>query len=154
MPGIDGLDTLKEIKKEHPSLPVLIFTMYPEEQYAVRLIKSGASGYLNKESSPEELINAIRKIHSGRKYISPGIGELLADNTDIEPNFKLHEKLSDREYQVMCLIACGLTVNQIAEKLSLSVSTIGTYRMRILEKMNMNTNAEITYYAVKNGLVK
>jgi DNA-binding NarL/FixJ family response regulator len=154
MPGKDGLDTLKELKNEKPELPVLIFTIYPEEQYALRVIKAGAAGYVNKESEPEILIEAIRKVSQGRKYISPDLAELLASNLEVGAGeAPLHEVLSDREYQVMCLIASGKTATEIAKELSLSINTISTYRMRILEKMGMKNNAELTHYALKNRLV-
>ena len=153
MPGKDGLDTLKELKGIKPNLPVLIFTIYPEEQYAVRVLKAGASGYINKESEPELLIEAIRKVSQGRKYISPYLAEILAYNLQSGGEAPLHEHLSDREYQVMCMIASGKTATDIAKELSLSINTISTYRIRILEKMNMKNNAEITHYALKNRLV-
>ena len=152
MPGMDGLDTLKKIKAEKPDLPVLIFTIYPEEQYAMRVLKAGASGYLNKESEPEILIEAIRKVSRGRKYISPYLAELLASNLEGGES-PPHELLSDREYQVMCMIASGKTATDIAKELSLSINTISTYRLRILEKMGLKNNAEITHYALKNRLV-
>lgn len=154
MPGIDGLDTLKELKNIKPNLPVLIFTIYPEDQYAVRVLKAGASGYINKESEPEKLIDAIRKVSQGGKYISPYLAELLAFNLDVAGKMPLHEKLSDREFQVMCMIASGRKVKEIAEKLSLSINTINTYRNRILEKMDMSSNVEITHYALKNQLIE
>ena len=154
MPGIDGLDTLKELKNIKPNLPVLIFTIYPEDQYAVRVLKAGASGYINKESEPEKLIDAIRKVSQGGKYISPYLAELLAFNLDVAGQMPLHEKLSDREFQVMCMIASGKKVKEIAEKLSLSINTINTYRNRILEKMDMSSNVEITHYALKNQLIE
>lgn len=154
MPGRDGLDTLKEIKAIRPELPVLIFTVYPEDQYAVRVLKAGASGYINKESEPEELIEAIRKVSRGRKYISPFLAELLAQNLEAGSETPIHETLSDREFQVMCKIASGKKVTDIAKELSLSINTISTYRNRILEKMNFKSNAEITHYAIKNNLVE
>jgi len=154
MPGKDGLDTLKELKGIAPDLPVLVFTIYPEEQYAMRLLKAGASGYLNKESSPEELIKAIERVTKGRKYVSPYLAELLANNLDSDGETPLHESLSDREFQVMCMIASGKTPTQIAGELALSINTISTYRIRILEKMKMKSNAEITHYAIKNRLVE
>jgi DNA-binding NarL/FixJ family response regulator len=135
-------------------LSVLIFTIYPEEQYAVRVLKAGASGYINKESEPEILIEAIRKVSQGRKYISPYLAELLASNLEAGGESPMHEQLSDREYQVMCMIASGKTATDIAKELSLSINTISTYRIRILEKMSMKNNAEITHYALKNRLVE
>jgi len=153
MPGKDGLDTLKDLKLQAPDLPVLIFTVYPEEQYAMRVLKSGAAGYINKECEPDELLKAIRKVASGRKYISPELAEILANNIDGKGQHPDHESLSDREFQVMLMIASGKTVKEIAQELSLSVNTISTYRIRILEKMNMKNNAEITKYAINNKLV-
>lgn len=153
MPGRGGLDILKEIKSQRPKLSVLMLSMYPEEQYAVRVLKSGASGYLTKESAPDELVKAIRQISQGKKYISPSLAEKLAIDLEISPDRPAHETLSDREYQVMCMIASGKTLREIADRLSLSIKTISTYRSRILEKTNMKTNAELTHYAIKNKLV-
>lgn len=154
MPGKDGLDTLKELKILQPDLSVLVFTVFPEEQYAVRILKAGAAGYLNKECEPEEMIDAIRKVARGRKYISPFLAELLASNLDTAGETPVHELLSDREFQVMCLIASGKSVSDIAKELSLSINTISTYRLRILEKMSLKNNSEITHYAIKNRLVE
>ena len=154
MPGGNGLDTLKQLKKEKPELPVLMLSMYPEEQYAVRSIKAGVSGYLTKESAPEELIAAIRKVAQGGKYISASLSEKLATYLETDADKPLHELLSDREYEVVLMIAAGKTVSQIAEELSLSVKTISTNRTRALRKMGMSNNSEITYYAMKHGLVR
>jgi len=154
MPGRSGLDILKQLKSERPELPVLILSVHPEEQYAVRVLRAGASGYLTKESAPDELIAAIRKVSLGRKYVSSSLAEKLAFDLEIEAEKPLHETLSDREYQVLCMIAQGKTVKEIAEELSLSVKTISTYRSRILEKMRMNNNAQLTHYAIKNRLVE
>ena len=153
MPGRSGLDILKQIKNDNPKLPVLMLSVHPEEQYAVRTLKAGASGYLTKGSAPDELIAAIRKISQGKKYVSPSLAEKLAIDLDIDHEKPRHEILSDREYQVMCKIASGMTVKEIADELSLSVQTISTYRSRILEKMKMKNNAELIHYAVKQGLV-
>jgi two-component system invasion response regulator UvrY len=153
MPGRGGLDILKEIRNKRPKLPVLILSMYPEEQYAVRVLKAGASGYMTKDSAPNELINAIKQISKGKKYVSPSLAERLAVDLEVTTGRPLHESLSDREYQVMCMIASGKTLKEIAEQLSLSIKTISTYRSRILEKMNMKSNAELTHYAIKNKLV-
>ena len=153
MPGRTGLDILRELKTENPKLPVLVLSMYPEEQYAVRVLKAGASGYLTKESAPDELIAAIRKVSTGKRYVTPSLAEKLALNLQNDSDKPPHENLSDREYQVMCMIASGKTVGDIAEKLSLSAKTISTYRARILEKMKMKNNAEITHYAIQNRLV-
>ena len=153
MPRATGLEILKQIKREEPHLPVLILTIYPESQYAIRALKAGASGYLMKESSPEELVKAVRTVAQGRKYISESLAEKLA--FDLEGNLDRppHDTLSDREYQVLCGIASGKTVSEIAEELALSVKTISTYRSRILEKMNMKNNVELTHYAIRNELV-
>jgi len=152
MPGTPGLEVLKRLKIEKPKLPVLVVSMYPEEQYAVRVIKAGASGYLTKESASEELITAIRRISGGRKYITASIAERLAD--DVEPTAEkpLHDTLSDRELEVFRMIAAGKTTTQIAEELFLSVKTISTYRSRILEKMKMKPNAELIHYAIKHNM--
>ncbi|UCF15365.1 MAG: response regulator transcription factor [Phycisphaerales bacterium] len=154
MPGIGGLDVLKHLKSEKPDLPVLMLSMYPEEQYAVRTLKAGASGYLTKESASDELIAAIRKVSSGGKYVTSSLAEKLASCLDTYSERPVHEKLSDREYQVVRMIASGKTVTEIAEELSLSVKTISTNRSRALTKMGMKTNAELTYYAIKHGLVE
>ena len=153
MPGRDGIDTLKELKDLKPNLPVLVLSIHSEDQYAVRVLRAGAYGYLTKESAPEELISAIRTVSLGRKYISPSVAEKLVFNLNNNAPKQPHEKLSDREYQVMDLIASGKTVKEISEDLSLSVKTISTYRARILEKMKMKNIAELIRYAIKNGLV-
>jgi two-component system invasion response regulator UvrY len=153
MPGRDGLEILKDIKAQKPKLPVLILSMFPEEQYALRALKSGASGYMTKESIPDELVRAVQKIAQGGKYISSSFSEKLFSILDSDIEKPLHENLSDREYQVMRMIATGKTLKEIADDLSLSVKTISTYRSRILEKMDMKNNAELTHYAIKNSLV-
>ncbi|MEW6001601.1 MAG: response regulator transcription factor [Nitrospirota bacterium] len=153
MPGRSGLDLLKELKVQKPKLPVLILSMYPEELYAVRTLKAGAGGYLTKDSASEELVKAIRKVVEGKKYVSPTLSEKLAFDLEIGEGKPLHEHLSDREYQVMCMIASGKTVKDIAQELFLSVKTISTFRFRILEKMRMKNNAELTHYAVKHHLI-
>ena len=152
MPGITGIDVLKQLRTEKPKLAVLVLSMHPEEQYAVRVLKAGASGYLTKESAPDELITAIRKISRGRKYITSSLAERLAFEVGSDAEKPPHETLSDREYQVLLMIAAGKTMTQIAEEISLSVKTVSSYRARILEKMNMKTNAEIMRYAVMNRL--
>jgi DNA-binding NarL/FixJ family response regulator len=154
MPGKNGLEILKELKTDYPKLPVLILSIYPEEQYAIRALKAGAAGYLTKESAPHELISAIRKISAGGRYISASLAEKLATYLNVDMTKSPHETLSDREHQVMRLIASGKTVSEIAESLNLSVKTISTYRTHILEKMKMKNNAEITLYAVQNKLVE
>jgi len=153
MPGIQGLDVLKQLKSEKPDLQVLILSMHPEEQYAVRCLKAGASGYLTKESAPDELTAAIRKISQGKKYVTASLAERLALDLEVGTEKLPHKPLSDREYQVMCMLAEGKTVKGIAELLFLSERTIRTYRYRILEKMNMKSNTELTHYAIKNGLI-
>jgi DNA-binding NarL/FixJ family response regulator len=154
MPGMNGLDALKQVKQEFPDLPVLIFSMHPEEQYAIRMFKAGADGYLTKSSAPEELVKAIKKVHGGGKYVSSSLGEALASTVKPGAEKDLHELLSDREYQVLCFIGSGKTVSEIADTMNLSVTTISTYRARILEKMRMKTNAEMTRYAIEQGLVE
>ena len=154
MPGRSGLETLKDLKSEKPKLPVLILSIYPEEQYAVRAFRAGASGYLTKASAPHELIAAIRKISQGGRYISPSMAEKLTYYLDMDAAKPLHESLSDREYQVMLMIASGKTVSEIGNELCLSVKTISTYRTHIIEKMKLKNNAEITLYAIQNKLVE
>jgi DNA-binding NarL/FixJ family response regulator len=154
MPGLNGLDALKQLRSQRPDLPVLVLSIHPEEQYAVRVLRSGASGYLTKESAPNELISAIRKVSMGGKYVTPSLAEKLASDLVADGKKPLHETLSDREYQVLCMIASGKTVTEIAEELFLSEKTISTYRSRILEKMKMKTNAELIHYAIKHGLVE
>lgn len=154
MPGRGGLDILKQLKSERPKLPVLMLTIHPEDQYAVRVLRAGASGYLTKESAPDHLVEAIRKVARGGKYISPHLAERLAFNLEPISERPLHEALSDREFQVLRLIASGKTVKEIGEELSLSVKTISTYRTRILEKMKMKNNAEMTHYAIQQKLVE
>ncbi|MCF8150720.1 MAG: response regulator transcription factor [Burkholderiaceae bacterium] len=154
MPNRNGIDTLKQLKKEFPRLPVLILSMHPEEQYAVRALKAGASGYLTKQSAPELLVTAIRQVASGKKYLSPAVAQQLAeaisDNTDKSP----HERITDREYQVLVLISTGNTLTQIAEKLSLGVATVSTYRARLLEKMGLKSTAELIRYGLEHGLAE
>jgi len=153
MPGRNGLEVLKELKRENPKLPVLILSIHPEDQYGVRVLKAGASGYLTKDSAPDELVQAIRKVHRGGKYISASLAETLVYELVAQSDRPRHETLSDREYQVMTMIASGKTVGEIGEELSLSVKTISTYRTRVLGKMNMRTNAELTQYAIQNQLL-
>lgn len=153
LPGKSGLELLKDLKMQYPKLPVLILSMHPEDRFAIRALKAGAAGYVTKETAAEELIKAIRKVFQGRKYVSPSLAEKLAFDLETDTGKPLHENLSDREYQVMCMIASGRTVRQIAKELYLSMSTINTYRARILEKMNMKTDAELIRYAVQNQLV-
>ncbi|GJQ62678.1 MAG: DNA-binding response regulator [Melioribacteraceae bacterium] len=154
MPGKTGLEALKEIKMMHHGIPVLILSMYSEDQYGLRAIKAGASGYLKKVSAPDELVKAIKKIISGGKYISASLAENLADNFGMDYHSSPHETLSDREYEILCKIAAGQTADSIAEELSISVHTVYSYRNRILEKMNMKSNVELTRYAIKNKLME
>ncbi|HSB73459.1 MAG TPA: response regulator transcription factor [Candidatus Methylomirabilis sp.] len=153
MPGRSGLDVLKELKQDRPKLPVLVLSMHPEDQYAVRALKLGASGYMTKESAPEELVKAIRKVVSGGRYVSPSLAEKLALDLAVDTERPVHETLSEREHQVFTMIAQGKTVKEIADELALSVKTISTYRTRILEKMAMKNNAELIHYAISNRLV-
>jgi two-component system invasion response regulator UvrY len=153
MPDKDGLDVLKELKRERPKLHILIFSIHPENQYAIRALKAGAAGYVNKGSAPEELVRAIRKVLKGGKYVSPFLAEKLAFNLEVDTSKPPHETLSDREYQVMCMIASGKTVKEIAKEQSLSLKTISTYRARILIKMRMKSNAELIRYAIQNLLI-
>lgn len=153
MPGRNGLEVLKQFKDENIKTPVLVLSMHSEEQIALRVIKTGASGYLSKDTADTELVNAVKQVLSGRKYITGDLAEQLAMQLENPQEAAPEEYLSDREYQTFILIGQGKTVSQIAEELSLSNSTVGTYRARILEKMNMNNNAELINYAVKRGLV-
>jgi DNA-binding NarL/FixJ family response regulator len=153
MPGASGLELIGQIRRERPQLPVLVLTMYPEDQYAVRAIRAGAAGFLTKESAPDKLIEAVRKVAAGGRWVSPELAETLASMVAGETSGAPHERLSDRELEVMRMLASGKSVSQVAQALSLSVKTISTHRTRILKKMNMKTNAELTHYAVKNGLV-
>ena len=154
MPGRTGLEILKDIRLENQRLPVLIFSMFPEEQFARRVLKAGASGYMTKGSPPDELIKAIRKIAGGGKYVSPALAEQLAMELAPETNKATHETLSDREFQVFLRLASGKSVTDIATELSVSVKTITTYRARILDKMNMKSNAEMTRYAIEYHLME
>ncbi|HEX4876628.1 MAG TPA: response regulator transcription factor [Chitinophagaceae bacterium] len=153
MPGRSGLDALHQIKSINSSLPVLIMSMYPEEQYALRVIKAGASGYLGKETIHDNLIPAIETVRLGKKYITPTIAEKLADAIDTAKKTELHESLSDREFDVFKLLASGKSVSEIAAQLSLSATTVSTYRSRILDKLNMKSNAELARYAVEYRLI-
>jgi two-component system, NarL family, invasion response regulator UvrY len=152
MPGKSALDVLKQLKLEYPKLPILMLSVYSEDQYAVRFIKAGASGYLTKESAPDLLVEAVRKVARGGKFASPRITEKLAFDFG-DSNKPLHESLSDREYQVFSMIADGMSLTEIGVQLSLSVKTISTHRTRILEKMKMKKNAELIHYAINNNLL-
>ena len=153
MPGRSGLDALKQIKQSFPKLPVLIMSIYPEDQYAVRTFRAGASGYFNKNSIHEELFKAIETVRKGKKYISPTVAEKLADAFPSDQNSTPHQSLSDREFEVFKLLASGKTVSEIATQLSLSANTVSTYRSRILEKMHMHTNNELMRYALEQKLL-
>jgi len=154
MPGRGGLEVLKEIKRIKPKLPVLILSMNPEDQFAVRMLKAGAAGYLTKESAGNELVGAIEKVTSGGRYISSSLAERMASYLDMDVQKAPHERLSDREFLILRMIASGKTVSQIGRELSLSVKTISTYRTRLLQKMDMKNNAELTHYALQKGLVE
>lgn len=153
MPGKGGLDTLVDLKRQRPKLPVLVLSMHSEDQYAARVLRSGASGYLTKEAAPDELVRAVKKVVAGGKYVSSYLAERLAVHLETDTEKPLHMSLSDREYQVLCMIASGKSVTEIGKELSLSVKSISTYRARILGKMQMRTNAQLTHYAIKGGLV-
>jgi two-component system, NarL family, invasion response regulator UvrY len=153
MPGKDGLEALQELRRERPALPILVLSAHPEDQLALRLLRSGAAGYLTKDKAPEVLLTAIRKVLRGEKYISESLAEKIALDTVSGATKSLHEMLSQREYQVMAMIAAGKTGKEIAKKLFLSIRTVSTYRARVLEKMNMKTNAELIRYALQNKLV-
>jgi len=153
MPGIPGLELLEDLRRRKPPIPVVVLSMYPVEQYAVRAIRAGASAYINKASPPSELVAALRVVAAGRRYLSPEVAESLASHIDAAAQRAPHEALSNREYEVMCLIAQGKSVGDIAESLKLSVKTVSTYRARILEKLELRRNGEITRYALQHDLV-
>jgi DNA-binding NarL/FixJ family response regulator len=154
MPDTNGVDTLRQLKQIKPALPVLILSGYPEKQYALNLLRTGASGYINKETASEQLVAAIRAVTQGRKYVSPAVAEVLVDDLGGDPNQPAHASLSEREFQIFCKLAAGKPVSKIADELFLSVKTVSTYRARILQKMDMKTNADLTYYAIKNQLIQ
>lgn len=153
MPGLNSLDIIRQLKNENPGLPILILSIHSEEQYAIRTFKAGASGYLTKERAPDELLAAIRKVSMGSKYVSSSLAEKLASDLEIGAEQLPHEIISDREYQVMRMIAVGKTVTEIANELLLSTQTVSTYRSRILQKMKMKNNVELANYAIRNRLV-
>jgi two-component system, NarL family, invasion response regulator UvrY len=153
LPDVNGIDLLKRIKRETPRLPVLMFSMYREDQYAVRALKAGASGYLSKTADPALMIGAIQQVAAGRKYVSPEMAEALATYVSLDTDRMPHEKLSDREYQTLCMLASGKRLTDIAHALSLSVKTVSVYRARLLEKMKLANNAELTFYVMSNRLV-
>jgi two-component system invasion response regulator UvrY len=153
MPGRSGLDALQQIKQLQPGLPVLILSIHPEDQYALRVLKAGASGYLSKDMAPDELVNAVQKVMLGKKYISTAVAEKLASALDQDNSKAPHESLSDREFSVLKMLAAGKSVSEIADSLFLSVTTVSTYRARILAKMNLKNNADLTLYAVEHKLL-
>lgn len=153
MPGRSGLEAVQQIKLSHPDLPVLILSIHPEEQYAMRALKSGASGYLSKDTAPDELVKAVQKVLLGKRYISQSIADKLANNFTADINTLPHETLSDREFDVMKSLANGKSVSEIADTLSLSVTTVSTYRARIMTKMNLKSNSDLTKYAIENNLL-
>jgi len=153
MPGRSGLESLQQIKQNHPKLPVLILSIHSEEHYAIRVLKAGASGYLNKDLAPEELVKAVNCVLAGKRYITASIAEKLASSLDLNSEKVPHEFLSDREFEVLKLIAAGKSVSDIAEQFSLSVTTVSTYRARIMAKMNLKTNADLTLYAIEHDLL-
>ena len=154
MPDRNGMDTLGIIRKDHPKIAVLMLSTHPENQYAVRALKSGAAGYLTKQSAPAQLVNAIRTVATGKKYVTPAVAEELAKAVGNDSDRPPHELLSNREYQTMCMIAGGKSVSEIAEQLSLSVKTVSVYRARVLQKLGVTNNAAIAHYALKNNLVE
>lgn len=154
MPDKSGIDVLKQVKKENPGLAVLMLSMHREDQYAIRSLKAGASGYLTKQSAPKELVTAIRQVAAGQKYVSAALAQELAALVGEDHTVPLHDTLSDREYQTLMMIASGKTVSVIAEELSLSVKTVSEYRARLLVKMKLKNSAELTHYAIKNHLVE
>ncbi|MFT3682808.1 MAG: response regulator transcription factor [Ferruginibacter sp.] len=153
MPGKSGLEALQEIKQLFPELPVLILSIHPEEQYAIRALKAGAAGYLSKDTAPDELVNAVSRVLQGKKFITLSIAEKIADSFNLDAERPLHERLSDRELNVFKMIASGKSLTEIAESLSLSLTTVSTYRTRIMNKMNMKSNANLTLYAIEHGLL-
>lgn len=154
MPDRSGLDILRQIRATHPDMRVLVLSGFPEKQYAVNVLRAGASGYLNKEMAPEELLAAVRTVLQGRRYISPALAELLVSELDANPDKPLHAQLSEREFQIFCKLAAGQAASEIAAELCISVKTVSTYRARVLEKMHFSTNADITAYALRNGLIQ
>ena len=154
MPDKNGIDTLKTLKHVKPELPILMLSAYAEDQYAVNLLRAGAAGYLNKEAASTQLVGAIRTVVHGRKYVSPSLAQILADGVSGDADRPLNAELSQREFQIFCKLAAGAAVSKIADELNLSVKTVSTYRTRILEKMAMKSNADLTYYAIKNGLIE
>ncbi|RDU98323.1 response regulator transcription factor RqpR [Trinickia dinghuensis] len=153
LPDMNGVEVLKRVKRRAPRAPVMMFSMYREDQYAVRSLKAGAAGYLSKTVTASQMIDAIRQVAAGRKYVSPALAEALADYVSFDSDQLPHEKLSDREYQTLCMLASGKRLTDIAHALSLSVKTVSVYRARLLEKMKLRNNAELTFYVMSNRLV-
>jgi DNA-binding NarL/FixJ family response regulator len=154
MPDRNGVDTLKQLKQIRPEMPVLMLSAHAEEQYAVNLLRAGAAGYVSKETASTQLVQAIRTVTRGRKYVSPDLAQVLADGVTGQGDAPLHASLSQREFQIFCKLAGGMPVSKIPQELFLSVKTVSTYRSRVLEKMAMKTNADLTYYAIKNRLIE
>lgn len=154
MPGRGILTAISDLKRVHPKLPVLVLTMHPEDRFAVRALRSGVSGYLTKDTAPEEIIKAVRTIAGGKKYITPSLAEKLAFEIDRDPERRPHEALSNREFQIMRALAAGKKIREVAEDLSISIHTVNTYKSRIMEKMNMKTVTELTLYAIENHLIE
>jgi len=154
MPGPGFLEVLRGLRQDHPRVAILVLSVHPEDQYAVSALRAGAAGYLTKDHSPEELVAAIRKVHRGGKYVSPSLAERLAVGLEIGANGSPHEQLSNREYDVLCLLGSGRTVKEIASRLALSPKTVSTYRARVLEKMKLATNADLVRYAAQHGLIR
>lgn len=154
MPDRSGLDILRQVRATHPETRVLVLSGFPEKQYAVNVLRAGASGYVNKEMAPEELLTAVRSVIQGRRYVSPALAELLVSELDADQDKPMHARLSEREFQIFCKLAAGQAVSEIADELCISVKTVSTYRSRILEKMNFSTNADITTYALRNGIIQ
>ncbi len=154
MPGPGFLEVLRDLRQDHPRVAVLVLSVHPEDQYAVRALRAGAAGYLTKDHSPEELVAAIRKVYRGGKYVSPSLAERLAVGLEIGAKDSPHEQLSNREYDVLCLLGSGRTVKEVASSLALSPKTVSTYRARVLEKMKLATNADLVRYAAQHGLIR
>jgi two-component system, NarL family, invasion response regulator UvrY len=154
MPDRSGLDILRHVRSTHPETKVLVLSGFPERQYAVNVLRAGASGFLSKESAPEELVKAVRTVMSGRRYVSPALAQLLVSDLDVDSQQPLHAKLSEREFQILCKLSTGQTVSEIGKELCISVKTVSTYRGRILEKMGLRTNADLTRYALRMGIVQ
>ncbi len=154
LPDRNGIETLKLIRKEFPAVQVLMLSMHPENQYALRALKAGAAGYLTKQSAPSQLVSAIRQVKDGRKYVTPAVAQELANSIGHDSERPLHETLSIREYQTLCMIASGKNLTDMARQMSISVKTVSVYRARVLEKMRLKNNAELTHYAIKNQIVE